>query len=319
MTATRGAVLVSEAMEARWSRELDRTAPDLERRVLRPGHPPPELAGVEVYYFSDDLYPEHTREAAIAGLKASDLRWMHSFSAGVDNPFFQALLDRGVRLTTSSGAQAVPIAQTVLMYLLALSRDLPGWLRDQAEKRWAPREIDDLQGRTLGVVGLGPIGTEVARLGAAFGMRVIGVRRQVQGDEPCETWPLDRLDDLWPVADAVVLAVPLNDDTRHLLDARALSRLKRGALLVNVARGEVVDEGAMIEALRSGALGGAGLDVFEQEPLPADSPLWSMPNVIVTPHSSGTNPGNSDRASAIFLENLGRYLRGEPLRNEVAG
>jgi phosphoglycerate dehydrogenase-like enzyme len=317
VTDARGAILVSDAVEARWSRELERAAPGLERRVLREGEAMPGPAGIEIYYFSGDLYPERMREAAIAALKARDLRWMHSFSAGVDDPFFRILLDRGVRLTTSSGAQAVPIAHTVMLYLLALTRDLAGWLRDQAERRWAPRNIGDLQGRTLGVIGLGPIGMEVARLGAAFGMNVIGVRREPRGDEPCETWPLDRLDDLWPRVDAVVLAVPLTDETRHMVDARALGRMKPGALLVNVARGGVVDEGALIDALRSGALGGAGLDVFEQEPLAPESPLWAMPNVIVTPHSSGSNPGNTDRASAIFLENLERYLRGDALRNEI--
>jgi phosphoglycerate dehydrogenase-like enzyme len=317
VSAAGGAILVSQAVEARWSRELDRAAPGIERRVLRPGEPLPELSGVEIYYFSGDVYPDHAREAAIAALKAADLRWMHSFSAGVDDPFFRTLQDRGVRLTTSSGAQAVPIAQTVLMYLLALSRDLRGWLDDQAVQRWAPRSIRDLQGLTLGVVGLGPIGLEVARLGAAFGMQVIGVRRRVRGDEPCETWSWEHLPQLWPRADAVVLAVPLSDETRALVDADTLARMKPGAWLVNVARGEVVDEDALVEALRSGALGGAGLDVFREEPLPPESPLWSLPNVIVTPHSSGTNAGNEDRAAAIFLENLERYLRGDPLRNEV--
>lgn len=313
-----GAILVSDRVEARWSFELDRTAPGVERRVLREGAPAPEPSGVEICYFSGDLYPERAREAAIAALKASDLRWLHSFSAGVDDPFFRTLQDRGVRLTTSSGAHAVPIAHTVMLYLLALTRNLPGWLRDQADRRWAPRPIDDLQGKTLGIVGLGPIGIEVARLGLAFGMDVVGVRRTPRGDEPCETWPMDRLDELWPRVDALVLAVPLTDDTRHLLDAHALTRLKPGALLVNVARGEVVDEPALVEALASGRLGGAGLDVFEQEPLPPESPLWSLPNVIVTPHSSGTHPGNEDRATAIFLENLDRYLRGARLRNEVS-
>ena len=169
----------------------------------------------------------------------------------------------------------------------------------------------------LGVVGLGPIGLEVARLGVALRMRTIGVRRTPRGDEPCETWPMARLDELLAQADALVLAVPLGDDTRHLLDARRLALLKRGAWLVNVGRGALVDEAALVAALQSGHLGGAGLDVFETEPLPPESPLWSMPNVIVTPHNSGDAPGNLDRAAAIFLDNLARYGRGEPLRNEV--
>jgi len=313
----KGSILVSEAVEERHAADLERAAPGVPRRLLREGAPAPDPSGIEVFYFSGDLYPERSREAAIAALKASDLRWIHSFSAGVDHPFFQMLIQRGVRLTTSSGAQARPIAHTVMLYLLALTRDLPGWLDDQAERRWAPRSVGDLDGRTLGVVGMGPIGCEVARLGQAFGMRVIGVRRAPRGDEPCETWPLARLDELWPLADAVVLAIPLAEETRHLVGRSALARMKQGCLLVNVARGEVVDEEALVEALTTGHLGGAGLDVFREEPLPPESPLWGMRNVIVTPHSSGTTPGNTDRATAIFLENLGRYRRGEPLRNEI--
>ena len=249
---------------------------------------------------------------------AKQLRWLHTFSAGVDNPWFQALRARGVRLTTSSGANAVPIAQTVLLYLLALSRDLAGWQDAQKRRAWEPHEVVDLQGLTLGVVGLGPIGLEVARLGAALRMRVVGVRRSPRGDEPCETWPMARLDALLPHADALVLALPLSDDTHHLLDARRIALLKRGAWLVNVGRGALVEEAALVAALQSGQLGGAGLDVFEVEPLPDESPLWFLPNVIVTPHNSGDSPGNQVRAAEIFLDNLARFGRGEPLRNEVA-
>ncbi len=318
MSRGSGAILVSDVVEDRWGPEIERVAPGVERRILREGEPRPDSTGLEIVYFSGDLFPGRVRDAAIAALKAEDLGWLHSFSAGVDDPFFQTLMGRGVRVSTSSGAHAVPIAHTVLMYALALTRNLPGWLSDQAARVWAPREIEDLQGRTLGVVGLGPIGSEVARLGRAFGMEVIGVRRSPRGDEPCETWPFERLGELWPRVDILVLAVPLTDQTRRLVDARALARMKRGALLINVARGEVVDEGAMISALTDGHLGGAGLDVFEVEPLPPESPLWSLPNVIVTPHSSGTNPGNQSRATDLFLENLSHYRRGEPLRNEVS-
>jgi phosphoglycerate dehydrogenase-like enzyme len=312
-----GTLLVSDGIEEQYARQLDALAPDMQRQVGRPDGPPPDHASIEVLYFSGDLFPERTREFAIAALKSEGLRWLHTFSAGVDDAFFQTLIERGVRLTTSSGAHAVPIAHTVMMDLLALSRDLPGWLRDQQERRWRPRDLRDLQGLRLGVIGLGPIGLEVARLGAAFGMRVTGVRRTPRGDEPCETWPMERLFELLPQLDALVLAVPLTPETRHMIDAAALARLPSDALLVNVARGDVIDEDALVTALQSGCIGGAGLDVFMKEPLPESSPLWSMPNVIVTPHSAGANPGNQVRANEIFLDNLGRYLRGEPLRNEV--
>jgi phosphoglycerate dehydrogenase-like enzyme len=205
----------------------------------------------------------------------------------------------------------------VIAYLLALSRDLPGWFRAQRERKWEPRIIGDLQGRVLGVVGLGPIGREVARLGAALGMRVVGLRRTPCGDEPCETWPMERLHDLLAGADAVVLALPLTADTRHLIGTDALARLKPDAVIVNVGRGELIDEAALIEALVARRIGGAALDVFETEPLPSDSPLWDLPNVIITAHSAGHNPANSERATGIFIENLARYLNRQPLRNEV--
>jgi phosphoglycerate dehydrogenase-like enzyme len=316
-TTRKGAVLVSRWVEDHCGDALDATAPGAPRVVLDAGCCSGDPSEVEVAFFSGDLFPDRVREFILALRETQQLRWLHTFSAGVDNPWFHSLRARDVRLTTSSGANAVPIAQTVLLYLLALTRDLARWQDAQRRRVWERHEVVDLQGMTLGVVGLGPIGLEVARLGVALRMRTIGVRRTPLGDEPCETWPLARLDEMLAQADALVLALPLSDDTRHLLDARRLALLKRGALVMNVGRGALIDEAALVAALQSGHLGGAGLDVFEVEPLPAESPLWSLPNVIVTPHCSGDAPGNLDRAAAIFLDNLGRYRRGDPLRNEV--
>jgi len=317
-SAMSGALLVSDQVEDHYRAALDAAAPGVARVVLRPDGCEGDPSRVEIAFFSGDLFPERVREFVLALRDAKQLRWLHTFSAGVDNPWFQALRARGVRLTTSSGANAVPIAQTVLLYLLALSRDFARWQDAQKRHAWEPHQVVDLQDLTLGVVGLGPIGLEVARLGAALSMRVVAVRRSPRGDEPCETWPIARLDALLPRADALVLALPLSDDTRHLLDARRVALLKRGAWLVNVGRGAVVDEAALVAALQSGQLGGAGLDVFEVEPLPPESPLWSLPNVIVTPHNSGDSPGNQVRAAEIFLGNLARFGRGAALRNEVA-
>ncbi|HIG01846.1 MAG TPA: D-2-hydroxyacid dehydrogenase [Myxococcales bacterium] len=313
----RGTLFLSDGIEASWGAALDAAAPGFTRVVSSPGASEPDYSSIEVLYFSGDVFPERSREFAVAALKSENLRWMHTFSAGVDDAFFRTLIERGVRLTTSSGAQAEPIAQTAILYLLALSRDLPGWLEDQRNRHWNPRSVRDLQGLRLGVVGLGPIGEAVARLGAALGMGVTGFRRRPRGDEPWDTRAMAELPGLLPELDALVVAVPLTKATRNLMDEAAFARLKPGALFVNVARGEVVDEDALIASLRSGRLAGAGLDVFRQEPLPEESPLWAMPNVLITPHSSGTSPGNQVRASRIFIENLRAYLRGEPLRNEV--
>jgi phosphoglycerate dehydrogenase-like enzyme len=313
-----GAILVSDWIEARFGGALRSAAPGRPLHVLRGERVDGDPADVEVAFFSGDLYPERTRDLARALHSAPRLRWLHSFAAGVDHPWFQGFLARGVRLTSSSGASAVPIAHTVMLYVLALSRDLRGWLREQAERRWSPRDVQDLSGQRLGVVGLGPIGLEVARLAQAFGMRVVGFRRTPRGDEPCEVRRLADLDAELPGLDWLVLAVPLTSETRRLLDGRRLALLPPRARLVNVGRGALVDESALAEALAAGRLAGAALDVFEVEPLPAESPLWNLPGVIVTPHSSGTTPGNHVRAAELFVENLGRYERGEPLRNELA-
>jgi phosphoglycerate dehydrogenase-like enzyme len=313
-----GAILVSDWIEARFGDRLRRAAPARRLLVLRgeavEGGDPAEI---ELAFYSGDLFPARGRDFARALRGAPRLRWLHSFAAGVDHPWFQGFLARGVRLSSSSGASALPIAHTVMLYLLALSRDLPAWLAEQAARRWSPHEVDDLAGQRLGVVGLGPIGLEVARLAGAFGMRVVGFRRTPRGDEPCEARTLAELDAALPELDWLVLALPLSDATRHLLDARRLSLLPPRARLVNVGRGALVDEAALAAALAEGRLAGAALDVFETEPLPSESPLWSLPRVIVTPHSSGSSPGNHLRAAELFLENLGRFERGEPLRNEI--
>ena len=251
-----------------------------------------------------------------AATRAPNLRWLHTFSAGTDHPIFGQFRDRGVRITTSSGANAAPIARTVVLYLLALSRDLRGVLRDQAAHVWDPRPFDDVDGKTIGVVGMGPIAREVIRLATALGMRPIGMRRAVLGDEPCETWTLDRLGELAGVADVLAIALPLNDDTRGIVSADVIAAMRPGAVFVNVGRGDLVDEPALVAALASGHLGGAGLDVFATEPLPGESPLWDLPNVIITPHNSANTGSSGVAAAELFLDNLARYVRGEALHNE---
>ena len=313
-----GAILVSDFVEARHAAALDDGAPGWPRVVLQTGVDA-DLDGVEIAYFSGDLFPIRAREFWRPVLRgAPRLRWLHTYSAGVDDPVFQRLLARAVRLTTSSGAAAVHIAHSVMLYLLALSRDLRGWLDAQRRHEWAPRPIGDLQDEHLAVIGLGPIGLAVARLGLAFGMQVTGLRRTPRGDEPCDTWPIARLHDLLAQADHDVVALPLTDDTRYLIDGAALARMKSSATFINVGRGELVDESALLAALTSRRIAGAALDVFETEPLPPTSPLWDLPNVIVTPHNAAFSANNDERATAMFIDNLRRYVAGQALRNEVS-
>ena len=312
-----GSILVSDDIAGRYAAELEHAAPGAPLAVLGPDGLDVDPETVEAAYFSNDMYPERAAQSMMAMAQTTNLRWLHSFSAGVDHPAFLALQERGVRITTSAGAHATPIAHTVAMYLLALSRDFPAWIDAQRRKTWERHENQELQDKVLGIVGMGHIGAEVAKLGAALDMRVIGMRRTPRGDEPCETWPNTRLHDLLQITDYLVLAMALNDESEHTLNADTLAQLRPEAYVINVGRGPLIDEPALIAALQEGRIAGAALDVFEEEPLPAESPLWGLPNVIVTPHNSGGTPGNFVRATEIFLDNLGRYVRGEPLRNEM--
>ncbi len=281
-----------------------------------------ECGRVEAAFFSGDIFPDHSRQFFSAARKAVRLRWLHVFNTGVDHPIYTEMLERGVRLTTSAGSTAGPIAQTAIMGLLALARGFPRWLVAQRNHQWNPERKTpprDLRGQTAVVLGLGKIGSEIARLARALGLKVIGVRRGPRrADDPVdELHPPAALSDLLPRCDWLIIACPLTPETRGLVDDNLIARLPRGARIINVARGEIVAEQALIKALRNEHLSGAYLDVFETEPLPPESPLWDMPNVLITPHNSSAAAGNDERVLAIFLDNLGRWHRGEALVNEV--
>jgi phosphoglycerate dehydrogenase-like enzyme len=276
-----------------------------------------DIDRITIAFFSTDAWPDRAAPLIKVALQAPRLRWFHSMSAGVDSPVFSTLLERGVRLTTSSGATAPPIAGTVMLYLLALGRDLPRWLRAQAAHEWAPSRFRDLDGQRIAVIGYGPIGQEIVRLATAFRMDPIVVRRSPHGDEPCPVRTLDQIEDVVRDVDAVVVALPLTPETRGVISAEVLAAMRPSSVFVNIGRGELVDQSALTDALASGRLAGAGLDVFDPEPLPPDDPLWDLPNVIISPHMSGSSDGAARRVAEIFLDNLGRFVRGEPLRNEV--
>ncbi len=272
---------------------------------------------IDLAFFSPDCYPDSAAEFMTAVLKASRLDWLQTFSAGVDHPVFGTLTERGCRVTTASGASAVPISHAVVMHLLALGRRLPETLHNQGEHQWQRLEGRDLDGSTTVMLGLGPIGLAVAELLPAFGSRVIGLRRSVKGDEPCETWPISRLSEALSRADQVVLALPLTPETSKIIDAEALALMSDDCLLVNVGRGELIDEVALIESCERGRLGGVALDVFATEPLAKESSLWDLPNVIVTPHIAARVPATDRNAVNIFFDNLARYVAGEDLINQV--
>jgi phosphoglycerate dehydrogenase-like enzyme len=294
-----------------------------------------DTAGIEVAFLSRDLFvggtrhrltPRFTRFVELV-LAAPDLRWVQGFSAGTDLHVYQSMLARGLLLTSAAGASAPTVAQTAVAGLLALARGFLRIVESQRRRDWRPlsregAEPRDLAGQTALVVGTGPIGQEIGRLCRVLGLRTVGVRRDVAAGVPPgfdEATGFAALPDALPRADWLVLACPLTATTRGLFDAAALALLPPGANLVNVSRGGVVVEADLLAALESGRLAGAFIDVFTAEPLPPDTPFWGLPNVIVSPHSAAASDGLAGRVAEVFCGNLGRWRRGEPLLNRVAG
>ncbi len=255
------------------------------------------------------------------------LRWVQSPAAGVGGLLFPELVASRVIVTSARGIRARSMAEHVIAVTLALSRQLPAAFRFQARHHWgqdalegASTAIEPIRGRAMGIVGLGSIGAEIARLAAPLGLRVRGIRRRTDGPLPEgveHVLPPDRLHELLAWSDIVVLAAPLTPATRGLIGAAEITVMKRGAFLVNIGRGKLVVDEAIVDGLASGRIGGAALDVFTHEPLGADSPYWDAPNVIVTPHVSGAMADYWTPLVALFTENLRRFDRGDPLLNEV--
>lgn len=250
---------------------------------------------------------------------ADRLRWIHTASAGVDNVLTPEVAASDVTVTNSRGVFDGAIAEYVLALVLAFAKDLPGTWDRQRRHEWQHRDTERVAGTTALVVGVGPIGRAIARLLRAAGLRVRGSGRTARTGDP-DFGAVSASTDLvalLPETDYLVLAAPLTDETRGLIGAAELGALRATARLVNVGRGELVDEAALVDALRKGALAGAALDVFEREPLPPPSPLWDLPGVIVSPHMSADAAGWRESLADLFLDNLRRWCAGRPLRNVV--
>ncbi|GGV08774.1 2-hydroxyacid dehydrogenase [Actinomadura cremea] len=254
-----------------------------------------------------------------AGDGARTPRWVHIASAGVDKVTFRGLTESDTVLTNSRGVFDEPIAEYVLGLVLSFAKDLHGTVRLQAERRWRHRETERITGKRALVVGTGPIGRAIARRLSAAGLRVSGAGRTARtGDTDFGT--VHATADLaaaLAAADYVVLAAPLTPQTRGMIDAAALGRMRPSARLINVGRGSLVVQDDLVAALRDGRIAGAALDVFEEEPLPEKSPLWELPNVIVSPHMSGDTVGWRDELVELFADNFDRFTAGRPLRNVV--
>lgn len=269
------------------------------------------------------------------------LRWVQLPSAGADHLHGTPIWDSDILITSSAGIHAVPMAEHGIAMLLALVRSIPAIIRAQDVAEWdhdLGQRMGELRGRTVGILGWGKIGNAMAHLAAAFGMRVIGTRHSIavptgiqrpvqpysdppwlepEDLPPDIVYPAVQIDEVLSQSDVIVSLLPLTGETRHVIGERQFAAMPRGAIFISLGRGAVVDEEALIRALRTGRLAGAGLDVFESEPLPRSSPLWRMHNVIVSPHVGGNSDRTAERAAHFFAVNLSRYLEGRPLLNVV--
>jgi len=299
--------------------QLRRIAPGIDIVLLDASNtvPVPDIERTTIAFMSKDIWPDRALPF-VAGLNsATNLEWFHVMSAGIDGPIFKALAERGVRVTRSAGASANAIAETVFMFLHALSRHLRASLDTYAARSFEYHRWSELENRRVAVLGYGPTGQRVVQLALAYDMCPTIVRRQVRGGEPCPARTLDELVDVVAHHDAIVVALPLNDDTHGIITREVIANMDPDTLFINVARGALVDQHALTEALAAGRLAGAGLDVFEIEPLPENDLLWDLSNVLITPHNSGASHGSTQRVIDLFFENLRLYLNDQILLHEV--
>jgi len=313
-------LLISAFHQREYGARFARIAPGLEQVAATEAGELPDLADVEVIFYGGRgiWLPGNANLSKLVELPA--LKWLQTITTGVDDPRFQRLLARGVAITNSPDAPAPSVAQLVLAQLLRVVKQLDLLAAQQRDKVWKVPMISpatgELTGMTAGIVGLGHVGQEVARLCKAVGMQVIGCRRGTELVAHVDE--LVPLDALLARAAFVILCVPLTAETKHLIDARAIARMRPEAWLVNVARGQIVDDAALVAALREQRIAGACLDVFEREPLPADDPYWTLPNVYITPHNAPSSMQYARRCTEAFERNLARYVAGEPLLYRAA-
>lgn len=320
-------ILVSEEAHEQFGGLLRTAAPDAAfvcatPETLRLDGQPVEAHALqpEVAWFSNDLFGGGQGAGWFVTLFAGspNLRWLQSSTAGLDNPLFSKLANAGVKVT-GAHIYGTPVAEFVMRAVLDHFQAAAEWREAQQGARWTPTDFREVDGSTWVIVGMGAIGREISRRAMAFGATVIGVDIAPGGEEFAhETVDPTGLPAVLPRADVVSLAIPAAAGSPPLVDAGFLARMRRDALLVNTARGALVDENALIAALDRGDLGGAVLDVFEEEPLPAGHPLWAHPRVAVTPHVAGQGQGRYRRGAEVFAANLRRYVADEPLLSQMS-
>ena len=302
---------MARAIRTRWPEMRVIHLPDYTRLAE-------ELPDTDIF-IGYSLRPEQLKDA-------KRLKWIHSTAAGVAQLMYPELRDSGVVVTNPRGIFAVPMAEHAIGLMLALARNFPDSVRQQDRAQWGqqtlwdlPQHLTELNGQVLLIVGFGSVGKELARRARAFDMRVWGVRRSGKEDSPLadRIMPAEELATALPRADFVVLAAPETPETRHLIGPKEIALMKPGARLINVARGSLLDEAALLRALEEGKLGGAAIDVAASEPLPPESPLWKAPNLLITPHTSATSDRLWERETSLLLEQLERWFDGRELVNRV--
>jgi D-2-hydroxyacid dehydrogenase (NADP+) len=273
------------------------------------------LADAEVI-FGTILFPADLMK------RAPKLKWIHIANVGVDRFLSGELFAGNWTITNSRGALATPIAEHVLTFMLMLAQNASRLMENQAQRRWERYSTLELQNRTVGIIGMGAIGREISRVTKGIGMRVIATRRSAARREAGEdgvdlVYPVKDLPAMLQDCDFLVIAAPLTPETRHMISDREFTAMKPSAFIINIGRGPIIDEAALIRALKAKRIAGAGLDVFETEPLPPESELWSMPDVFVSPHMAGVSDRRSHRLIKLFCDNLRLYADGKPLMNVV--
>ena len=250
---------------------------------------------------------------------APHLRWIQVTSAGLDQILVPELVKRDLLISNASGVYAPQVAEQAWCLTLAIAGRVPHYWEEQQQHNWQAVDRIDLDGSTVGVIGLGGIGRRYSRVAAAFGMRVLAVdlHQPPKPDSVAALWSIDEIDQLLEQSDFVLVSCPYTSETHHLINADRFSHMKSNAVLINIARGSIVDEQALVEALQSGSIAAAGIDVCEQEPLPPESNLWEVPNLVISPHCAGLSPQRMQQMADFFIENLGRYVAGQPLMNLV--
>ena len=303
-------IVMYPAIGEKFRRQIAEIAPDAQVVMSDREAALSEIADAEVLFGGYD--------AEIIS-NAPRLKWIQSTSAGMDTALIPEIKDSDITITNASGVHAIQVADQAMALTMALVRGLHISVRAQLERKWLRPALRDLCGATVTIIGFGGIGRRYAQLIRPHDTRIVAldVRPVEKPDTIDELWSMDRLDEALQIADVVFIACPCTEQTIKLINHRTLGLMKEDAILINTARGKIVDQEALIDVLRAGGIAAAGLDVFEEEPLPESSGLWDLENVILTPHAAGGSPNRHDRTVGFFGENLRRYLSGEKLRNVV--